>query len=418
MKVLRFSLMLLAFFTLWIPSTTIAASPEELQRQIREMAIQLQLLQAQLTRQEQEIKATIQHLNEHKRDLSRNREHLQKQDEKLEKTLNSKEGITNFAERLNSINEHLKISGLVEVEAGFSKDYDDDNTSDITLATAALDIDINLHRYVAAHLMFLWEEDDTEPVDLDEGYIVIGNTESFPLFLQTGKLYVPFGNFESNMISDPLTLEIGETRETAVVIGVEYNGLHVSTYAFNGDIDKSDDDDQIKCFGLNAGYIFANELFGIDVGAGWINSLSDSDTLEEILPSEIEDYVAGITAHAIFSWQGFQLAGEYLGATDNFEVAELEFKNKGAEPKAWNIELGYTFEIADHETVLALAYQKTDEALALELPEERYLACAGMGLIDGLSLAVEYAHDKDYDKKDGGTGNHADTFTMQLSLEF
>ncbi len=80
--------------------------------------------------------------------------------------------------------------------------------------------------------------------------------------------------------------------------------------------------------------------------------------------------------------------------------------------------MGYTFEIAGHETVVALAYQGSDEALALELPEERYLGTIGVGLIDGLSLALEYAHDEDYDEKDGGTGDNADTVTLQLALEF
>jgi hypothetical protein len=418
MKITHYLLVLLAGFCLLLPASGFAADTADLERQVQELARQLQELKAQLANQHHEIESNVQRLSEHKRNLSRNREHLQEQDEKLEKTLTEQESIAHFAERLKSINERVKISGLLEVEAGFSRDYDDNNESDITLATAALDIDIDLHKYVDAHIMFLWEEDDTEPVDIDEGYIVIGNTEFFPLYVQAGKLYVPFGNFESNMISDPLTLEIGETRETAVVFGGEYEGFHASTYAFNGDVDESGDDDQIKCFGLEAGYTFENETFGLDVGAGWMNNIADSDTLGDTLPGEIEDYVDGITAHAIVSWQGFKLIGEYLGAMDDFEVAELEFKGKGAQPEAWNIELGYTFEIASHETVFAVAYQGTDEALALELPEERYMGTAGVGLVDGLSLALEYAHDKDYDKKEGGSGDSADTLTLQMALEF
>ena len=145
-----------------------------------------------------------------------------------------------------------------------------------------------------------------------------------------------------------------------------------------------------------------------------------SFTLGNTVPGEIKDYVGGLTAHAIFPWQGLTLIGEYLGTTDESEIAELEFQGAGAEPETWNIELGYTFEVADHETVVALAYQGSDEALALELPKNRYLGTVGVGLIDGLSLALalEYAHDEDYDEKDGGTGENADTVTLQLALEF
>jgi hypothetical protein len=74
--------------------------------------------------------------------------------------------------------------------------------------------------------------------------------------------------------------------------------------------------------------------------------------------------------------------------------------------------------VAGHETVFALAWQGTDEALALELPEDRYMGCLSVGLIDGLTFSLEYAHDEDYSKSDGGTGDNADTVTTQLSLEF
>ena len=422
MKPIRYPMIIFVIFSLSLPAAAFATDTKALEQQVQELARQLKELQAQLANQNQIIESNVQRLSGHKRDFQRERTHFQDQAQERKQTQTENTSEPNesgvLGEGLKFFNNRIKLSGLVEAEVTFSKDYDDNDSSDITLATAELDIDIDLHKYVKSHILFLWEEDDTEPVDIDEAYIFLGNTDEFPLFCQVGKLYVPFGNFESHMISDPLTLEIGETRETAIVVGAEFNGLHASTYAFNGDINESGDDDEIKCFGIDAGYIFENDTFGIDVGMGWINNLADSDTLGDTLPSEIDDYVDGITAHAIISWQGLQLIGEYLGALDDFKAAELEFKGDGAEPEAWNIELGYTFEIASHETVCAIAYQGSDEALALELPEQRYLGTFGIGLVDGLSLAVEYAHDKDYDKSDGGTGDSADSVTMQLALEF
>ena len=418
MKFTRKLLIILAIFSFSLPTAAFAADTKALEQQVQELARQLKELQAQLASQNQIIESNTKRLSGNKRDFQRDRTHFQNQEQAQEEKNFDQTASGIVDEGIKLFNNRVKLSGLVEAEVNFSRDYDNNDSSDITLATAELDIDFNLHKYVQSHIMFLWEEDDTEPVDIDEAYIFLGNTEEFPLFCQVGKLYVPFGNFESHMISDPLTLELGETRETAIVVGAEYNGLHASTYAFNGDINESGDDDEINCFGVDLDYAFANDTFGIDVGMGWTNNLGDSDTLKDTLPSEIDDYVDGITAHAVLSWQGLQLIGEYLGALDDFEVSELDFKGDGAEPEAWNIELGYTFEIARHETVFAIAYQGTDEALALELPEERYLGSFGIGLVDGLSLAVEYAHDKDYNKSDGGTGDNADSVTMQLSLEF
>ncbi|MCD6534789.1 MAG: LbtU family siderophore porin [Deltaproteobacteria bacterium] len=409
---------LLIISLLFFALPAFADDMQSMRQQIDLLKQQLNDLQKQLSGQRQDIQSNVQHISGHKRDLERNRTHLQKQEKQLEENRDDQEKLAHLSEGLKLLNDHVTISGLVEVEAGYSKDFDDNDASDITLATVELGIEIDLHKYVKASILFLWEEDDTEPVDLDEGYIYLGNTEHFPLYLQVGKLYVSFGNFESNMISDPLTLELGETRESSAVLGLEFEGLYAGAYAFNGDIDKRGDDDEIKCYGFNTGYAFENDTLGLDIGMDWINSIADSDTLGDALPGKIKSYVSGFTAHANFSWQGFNLIGEYLGATDDFKADELEFKGKGAQPEAWNIEVGYIFEIAGHETVIAMAYQGSDEALALELPEERFLGTVGIGLIDGLSLALEYAHDEDYDKKDGGTGDNADTVTLQMALEF
>ena len=390
----------------------------ELEKKLAELASQLQALQTQLQAQKAEIQTYKQAINRHRRDIESNNQHLQEQEKILSETQKQQETLSEVAEKLKVINDHVTISGLVEVEAFKSDGYDGEDESDITLATVELGFDVNLQKYVSAHILFLWEEDDTEPVDVDEGYIYLGNTEFFPVYFQVGKLYVPFGNFESNMISDPLTLELGETRESAAVLGFESHGFYGAAYAFNGDVDEKGDDNEVKCYGFNGGYAFEKDDFSLDVGAGWINSIAASDNLADMLPGEIEDYVAGWTAHAIVAWKGFQIVGEYLAATDDFEAGEMAWKNGGAEPEAWNLEAAYSFAVKGHETIFSLAWQGTDEALALELPEDRYMGCLSVGIIEGLTFSLEYAHDEDYSKGDGGTGDNADTVTTQLSLEF
>ncbi len=402
-----------------MPTAGLAADQTaELEQKLQALAAQLQVLQNQLAIQKREIESYKQAVNEHRRDIENNNRHLQEQEKILSDTRQQQEALNEVASKLKTINDHVTISGLVEVEACRTNGYDGEDESDITLATVELGFDISLHKFVSSHLLFLWEEDDTEPVDVDEGYIYLGNTEFFPVYLQVGKLYVPFGNFESNMISDPLTLELGETRESAAVLGCESHGFYGAVYAFNGDVDEKGDDNEIKCYGFNGGYSFAQDDFSLDLGGGWINSLAASDNLADLLPGEIDDYVAGWTAHAIVNWKNFSLIGEYLAATDNFKNGEMAWKSDGAEPESWNLEAAYTFAVSGHETVFALAWQGTDEALALELPEDRYMGCLSIGIIEGLTFSLEYAHDEDYGKSDGGSGDNADTVTTQLSLEF
>ena len=202
-------------------------------------------------------------------------------------------------------------------------------------------------KHVSGHLLLLWEEDETEPLDVDEATIRLDGEDVIPLYLEAGKLYVPFGNFESYFISDPLTLELGETRESAAIIGYANDLFDVSFGVFNGDIDEEGDDDHIDSFVARAIYTMPESaLAGLELttGVSWISNLADSDALtDEIDGDSISDKVNGISAFVVATWQErLTLLAEYLGALEAFEAGELAFDGGEAlEPKTWNIELGY-----------------------------------------------------------------------------
>ena len=324
---------------------------------------------------------------------------------------------------LQKINERVTLGGLVEIEATAGKDYEGTKESDITLATVELGLDAEITDWANGHILLLYEEDDT-PLGVDEGFITLGNLEKFPLYFAAGKMYVPFGAFETYMISDPLTLELGENNESAAQVGFEISGFYGSFYAFNGDIDETGADNGIKNFGVNAGYGFENDTVSLDLGAGWINNIASSDTLTDYFgDASIEDYVAGFTARMNLGYGPFSVIAEYLGAVDSFHAAELGFNGHGAQPKAWYLEAAYATTIKGMETTFALGYQGTDEALALELPKKRLLASIGVEIVENVYLGLEYLHDKDYKTKDYskdacGTGNDADAVTMKLAVEF
>ena len=322
---------------------------------------------------------------------------------------------------VKAITDKVTFSGLVEVEVGFEKGFDDEDSSDITLATVELGIEAELADWAVANVALLWEEDDTEPIDIDVGIITLGNMEKCPLYLSIGKMYVPFGTFESNMISDSLTLELAETRESALQVGFEYSGFYGSMYVFNGDIDEDGDDDEIKCFGANAGYALENDDMSLDIGLDWINNMADSDGLGDLIEDRdfvLKDYAGGFCVHAIFNTGPFIMIGEYVGGTDDpeFSVGGGPFVEVDA-PEAWNVEFGYSFEMIGKETTFAIGYQGTDECAGF-LPEKRYMASIGMALGEYVGVSLEYAHDEDYDENDGGTDDDADIITMQLAVEF
>jgi len=326
---------------------------------------------------------------------------------------------------LRAINDHVELSALVEVEVSRSDDYDNEDSSDIALATVEVGLNARVAEWSSAQVLFLYEEGEKDDhVIIDEGFITLGNTEKYPVYLTTGKMYVPFGSFESNMVSDPLTLEIGETGDSAVLVGFAANGLHGSFYGFNGDIN-ADGEDKIDSFGVNLGYSMENDTFALDMGADWMNSIGNTDGIGDFLadravarPEEIDEYVNGLSLHAVFSSGPFTLIGEYVAALNSFTPGEVDFKGQGARPEAYNLEAAYGSEIAGRATTFALGWQTTDQALDLGLPESRSVGTVRVELFPFSSLSVEYLHDEDYGTGDGGSGADANTLTMQLAMEF
>ena len=318
--------------------------------------------------------------------------------------------------------DRLALSGLLEAEASYAS-FEDENESDVVLATVELGLDARVNDYVSGHFLLLWEEDDTEPVDMDEGFITLTGGPDCPAYVSAGKMYVPFGNFESHMISDPLTLELAETRESAVMVGVEEKGFYGSVYLFNGDADEFDEDSHVDNYGGQAGFAMETEAFNLDIGGSYINNISDADAWEGLFDDigdekdagvELDDYVGGLGAHAIMSTGPFVFICEYITALD-----EAEFVNKEdgtvldtvAEIAVWNAELGYSFDVAGKPATAALAYQGSDDAGDF-LPETRLMGSIGVEIYEATSLALEYFHDE-YENDD-----EADVVTAQLAVAF
>ena len=314
----------------------------------------------------------------------------------------------------------IAITGGVELETSYASPYTGDDTSDAAVATATVGVAAQIHDWVGAEISLLYEEDDT-PLEVDTASLTVGPPDG-PWKFTGGQIYVPFGTFETNLISDPLTLEIGETRETALLVGFDKGGFFGSAYGFNG-TNKDGGDNHIDGFGANAGYRLERENTELAVSLGYINDVGDSDNLQDVIGSNlgsnnVTDHVAAWTASAMVKHRGFMLIGEYLSALDDFQPGEVPFGTGGARPSAWNIEGGYGVRIAGKDVVFAVAWQGTDEALALELPESRLLAGLSVQVLEHAKLSFEWAHDRDYDTADGGTGKSADTATAQLAVEF
>ena len=296
------------------------------------------------------------------------------------------------------INEDVSMSGLVEAEAGYST-----NASDIVTATVELGIDAKINDRVSSSVVFLHEEDSDAAFGVDVAVISLDLSGSGNLMFDMGQMYVPFGVFETNLVSDPLTLEIGEINESAVQVRYETGGLYGSLYTFNGDTQTNQD--VVENYGFNLGYAQEN----LDLNLSYISSIGDADGFDAAgLGLDNADYVSAIGLSGVYSSGPVTMIAEYI-KTAQFDQANIAFENAGAEISALNAELAYA--LSDNVTIAA-AYQATEEADVLGLAESRIAMAVSTTIYDGAGLAIEYAKDSAYDESDSST------LTIQLAAEF
>lgn len=319
--------------------------------------------------------------------------------------------------------DRLTIGGVAEVELTETETFARASNSDITLATVEVFFDAQLHDYLNTHIQFIYEDDGTETVGFDEGNFTLGNVEEFPVYMMGGKWPLPFGSgsFDTAMSSDPLTKNLGELKEAALLVGGTYEGATLEGYFYNGDTQRGGEGDQIDQFGINLGY--GTEINGVafNVAGGYLNNMADTDGLTTGLGANttaLNDYVGGVEIHADIAYNSFEARGGYMTATESFQTGELAFNGQGAQPAAWFVEGAYTMPIMTKDTTFAATIQGTEEALALGLPELRVGGAVTVGIVDNFAVTAEYLHDEDYDTGDGGTANSGHTATLKLAAEF
>ncbi|MGM0453015.1 MAG: LbtU family siderophore porin [Thermodesulfobacteriota bacterium] len=320
--------------------------------------------------------------------------------EALEKQLAERNGPLDWIE-------NLAVSGLIETEAAYAKyqpaddHLPDEEASDIVLSTLEIGLDTRINEHLSGHALFLWEEDDTEPVDLDEGFITLSGGAKLPAYLEAGKFYVPFGQYDSYFISDPLTLELGETRESALLAGGRAGGFDLSAGVFNGDVDEIGTDDHMDSYFASASYALPERVLpgtGVQAGISYLSNIADSDGLEaendvngDGSADGISDSVAGISGYIAADFQNrvFFIA-EFTGATSEFAADEMAFAAGTPKPRAWNTELAYIFA---NDFGLGAKYEGTDDGGTL-LPETRYGGIAFCQPFTGGYLGLECLQEK------------------------
>ncbi len=315
------------------------------------------------------------------------------------------------------LSDKLALGGVIEVEAGSVSDDLNGDGSGIELATVEVGLDAKIAENVEGHIIFLYEEG--EDFTVDEGTITL--TAPYGLTVTAGNMYIPFGMFNSHFISDPQTLQLGETNESAILIGYGNDVFDVSVGTFNGSFDEEGKDDKVDDFVAS---LSVTPVKGITLGASYISDIGDTDaeigdafnvyssTGEQL--KGYDDVVAGYSAFISVSVGPLSVEGEYLTAADDFTADDVAdaLTNEvtiGEKPVTFNVEVAYA--VSDALEVAA-RYEGNEDYF--DLPETQYGVAASYGLYENTTLSLEYLTGE-YDNL---ASDKVSSMTAQLAVEF
>ncbi|MBT3234483.1 MAG: LbtU family siderophore porin [Bdellovibrionales bacterium] len=311
----------------------------------------------------------------------------------------------------------ISYSGVIDAEYRRSGGWGGTGTTgDFTIPNAASTIKTEIEKDVVATIDILYEEDET-PLGVDSIFLTIKHS-IFTLTL--GRFYIPFGTFETNMISDPLTLELGETSESGLMLSYGRGPLDLSIFVFNGDIKAAAGTDRVNQYGIAASYDYKTERdLQMTVAASYLNNIADSDGLTTVatVANGIGNYVPGYNLSLKSTLENYGLFLEYISATTAFHSSNLSTgatPAAGATPSALNLEVFMTLQ----DFTLSAAIQNSSEAMALNFAENRILLGLSHLYRDKITISCEYMLESDYEVAVGGTGENKNTITFQLTTEF
>lgn len=309
---------------------------------------------------------------------------------------------------MTQISERITMSGLIEVELFFENlalEGGSEDISDVELATVQLGFEASVAENIDAALILLYEEGGSGDLEVDEATIDYGRGGWTGRF---GKQYVPFGTFPSHFISGPLTQELGETGETALLLGYGTDLFSVSIFAGKGDAGVAEDEDTIDDWGAS---LTVTPPAPVVLGASYTSDLADTDA--ELAASYL-DRVGGWSVYGVVQAGVFEVSAEYLAATERFNAADLDADGdgRGDQPSSWNVELAWH---PRDNVELGGRIEGSDEFGGH--PEVQYGAGVSWGPRENVSLSLEYLRGE-FDSSFGDGVEDRNLVVTQLAVEF
>jgi len=449
-----------------IPAFGAGMSNDDIKKKFETMEKRMQKLEESVQEKDKEIEALKEEKEAQAKEIKALKEGKKEQDKKIETLKKDTEHIKGHprprpGDKVERPEEEAKkdeglfekwynkieLSGAIELEYA-TEDHElrnpdrdfhgrDTNDNDIVTATVELGVEAQVNKYVKGRILFLWEEDEeNEHVIVDEATIMIGGIEeTYGLYFLGGRYYPHFGELNTFLVSDPLTLEIFEIRETAAQVGYQNDWFSLGAGVFHGDVQQDEKiDSRIQGYFADANFHNPEDtLWGLSLLAGvsYLSNVADSDTLQgEVVdlngdgePNDLDNLADGLALYLVAEYWKLAFGAEYITALDRFRAGEMAYAvdmlgmPRSSKPSVWNFELAFR---PIEPLQLAVRYGGSHGMFGL-FPEHQFGGSISYELFRYTTLSAEYLHgkyDRDNQNEDGMVEEDTDIFTLQLAIEF
>lgn len=311
----------------------------------------------------------------------------------------------------------IAISGKSEPNAMINSNYSGNINGDLTLGSSELDVAAAINQTVEAYIAMAYDESppavgpriNNSAINLNMGFVNIGNLDKSPFYFTAGQLFVPFGRYSSSMISAPLTLNLARTKTRPFILGYksqEDPGPFAAVYGYRSDTTLG----RSGVGGVNLGYVFKCGSIGGEIGASYISSVADAAGMQSNGSSgptfggfgsitngnEWIRKTPALDVHGNVGYGPWNFNAEWVGTTQSFRREDLSFNSQGARPQAGQTEIDLTFTIFNRPASVGASYQWTNQALALNLSKQRVSGVFNISIWKDTIESLEYRYDMDY----------------------
>ncbi|MBN8512543.1 MAG: LbtU family siderophore porin [Rickettsiales bacterium] len=266
---------------------------------------------------------------------------------------------------------------------------------------------------------------------IDEAHIVFANQGLSPYYAKVGIQYFNYGLYSPHSVPATFTQLLTQIQAPGVTIGYipAVNGLNFSVFSFTDKVKKGSTS-KISNFGAQVGYVSSPDSEKMEISLDILKNMassvnyivSSSQCCINPLYNSYRKVVPGLSLSIKKQFSRFQVKTQVTSALSKFDKKDVLWGESGAKPAALLLDFNYKFSaFNDKQNIVGVNYQKSIQAVNLKgnylgrgLPEHRVQAYYSIEAWKNIELGAQIIWDKDYKRKNDGTGKTSVTSLITL----